>query len=115
MPMMALIAGHQVMKAMNQTANHSPISLCITNTPLWFLSFSRNHAALRSALSDPFLLLHNQAAAVVAKTRGSYREAVHRLKILLDFYARALPAAPLRQTARNHIAAITDTTQRTLD
>jgi hypothetical protein len=32
--MMALIAGHQVMKAMNQTANHSPISLCITNTPL---------------------------------------------------------------------------------
>jgi hypothetical protein len=35
-----------------------------------------------------FLLLHNQAAAVVAKARGSYREAVHNLKILSDFYAQ---------------------------
>jgi hypothetical protein len=34
------------------------------------------------------LLLHNQATAVVAKARGSYREPVHRLKILSDFYAQ---------------------------
>jgi hypothetical protein len=34
------------------------------------------------------LPVHNQAAAVVAKARGSYCEAVHRLNILSDFYAQ---------------------------